>query len=74
MSSEGACVLLTGPEVGSGLSPRKGTPHLLTVSGSELEASNVGVERPKRVLNDTFILKNGNSGPRKERSLHKGEK
>lgn len=50
MSSEGACALLTGPEVGSGLSPRKGTPHLLTVSGSELEASNVGVERLKEFL------------------------
>lgn len=31
LSSEGGCALLTGPEVGSGLLPRKGAPHLWTV-------------------------------------------
>lgn len=39
--------------------------------GSESETSSVGAERPKRVLNVTLILKNGNSGLRKEMSLRK---
>lgn len=55
MSSEGGrslCTLLTGPKVGSGLSPsgEKGTPHLLIMRGSESETSNVGAERPKRPI------------------------
>lgn len=54
--------------------PGQSIPQLPTLRGSEPEASNVRAERSKGVLNATFILQNGNSQPRKERSLHKGEK
>lgn len=52
-------------------SQRQGNSPFTGSEGSESETANVGAEGPKRILNVTLILKNGNSELRKEMSLYK---